>query len=210
FANIRSFGTPFVSNSFSFVGGTPLYARFFLGGDDSIRGYNIRGISPTAPIQTTITTRNLFAETLEGTRVRVRPASQATGGSIDPSVFTPFLVNEQPLNVAQFPAFLGGDTELLLNFEYRIPIIGPLQFVPFVDVGSAFNLRRLENQAESSEFIQGAPLGSIILNPQGLEATEKELRKATTPETPAGSLPSGFTFVTIKGEQKQSQVGLFS
>src|SRR5205085_12213350 len=151
-----------------------------------------------------------FAQDFEGNRLKVRPANQATGRSITQGVLDKFLLTEQPTSVQQFPAFLGGDTELLLNFEYRIPIVGPLQFVPFVDVGSAFNLRKLENQAESSEFIQGAPLGSIILNPQGLEATEKELRKATTPETPAGSLPSGFTFVTIKGEQKQSQVGLFS
>src|SRR5205085_787747 len=121
FANIRSFGTPFVSNSFSFVGGTPLYARFFLGGDDSIRGYNIRGISPTAPIQTAITTRNLFATDLAGNRIRVRPSAQATGNSIDPGVFSKFQLTEQPLGIQQFPAFLGGDTELLLNFEYRIP-----------------------------------------------------------------------------------------
>ncbi|MFL6276335.1 MAG: outer membrane protein assembly factor BamA [Blastocatellia bacterium] len=210
FANIRSFGTPFVSNSFSFVGGTPLYARFFLGGDDSIRGYNIRGISPTAPIQTAITTRNLFAEDLSGNRLRVRPASQATGRSIAPGVISKFQLTEQPLGVQQFPAFLGGDTELLLNFEYRIPIIGPLQFVPFVDVGSAFNLSKLDNQAQRSEFIPNIGLGTVILNPQGLEATSRELRKATTPETPLGGLPPGFQFATIRGEQMQSQVGLFS
>ena len=100
FANIRSFGTPFVSNSFSFVGGTPLYARFFLGGDDSIRGYNIRGISPTAPIQTEITTRNLFAQDFEGNRLKVRPANQATGRSITQGVLDKFLLTEQPTSAS--------------------------------------------------------------------------------------------------------------
>ncbi|HJQ24587.1 MAG TPA: outer membrane protein assembly factor BamA [Blastocatellia bacterium] len=210
FAHIRSFGTPFVSNSFSFVGGTPLYARFFLGGDDSIRGYNIRGISPTAPIQTTITTRNLFATDLEGNNLKVRPANQSTGHSITQNVLNQFLLNEAPTNVQQFPAFLGGDTEALLNFEYRIPIVGPLQFVPFVDIGSAFNLVTLTDQAERSEFIPNVTVGSIILNPRGQQATARELRQATTPETPAGSLPPGFIFATIKGEQMQAQVGQFS
>jgi outer membrane protein insertion porin family len=210
FANISAFGTPFTTNSFSFVGGMPLFARFFLGGDDSIRGYNIRGISPTAPIQTTVTTRNVFAQDITGTRLKVRPSNDASGRSIDPSVLNRFLLSEVPTTTQQFPAFLGGDTQLLLNFEYRIPIIGPLQLVPFVDVGSAFNLRKLQDQAERSDFLPNAPIGSIILNPLGLEATQKEIRKASTPETSPGALPPGFRFVNIVGEQMQSQVGLFS
>src|SRR6185369_11475618 len=154
FATIDAFGTPFESNSFSFVGGMPLFARFFLGGEDSIRGYNIRGIAPTAPIQATVTTRNLFATDLVGNQLRVRKARRATSNSIDPSVLNQFLLNDQPnTNIQQFPAFLGGDTQLLLNFEYRIPIIGPLQFVPFLDIGSAFNLYKLNDQSERSEFL---------------------------------------------------------
>jgi len=38
-------------NSLSFVGGTPLFSRFFLGGEQDIRGYNIRSISPSAPVR---------------------------------------------------------------------------------------------------------------------------------------------------------------
>ena len=29
----------------------------------------------------------------------------------------------------------GGDTQLLANFEYRIPIIGPVTLAPFFDAG---------------------------------------------------------------------------
>jgi outer membrane protein insertion porin family len=211
FSNISSFGTPFQSNSFSFVGGTPLFARFFLGGEDSIRGYNIRGISPTAPVRTTLTTRNVFAVDLEGNRLPVRAASRATSRSIDPSVLAPFNFTDRPsTTIGEFPAFVGGDTQLLFNFEYRIPIIGPLQFVPFFDIGSAFNLRKLEDQFERSEFLPNVPLGSVTLNPLGLQATQREIRKATTPETPPGALPPGFRTVFIGGEQLQSQRGVFS
>ena len=36
----------------------------------------------------------------------------------------------------------GGDTQVLGNFEYRIPIVGQMvQAALFVDVGSSFNLR---------------------------------------------------------------------
>jgi outer membrane protein insertion porin family len=211
FANISSFGTPFESNSFSFIGGMPLFARFFLGGEDSIRGYNIRGIAPTAPIQATLTTRNLFAVDGNGNRLRVRRARQSTSNSIDPSVLDQFLLNDQPnTSVQQFPAFLGGDTQLLLNFEYRIPIIGPLQFVPFFDIGSAFNLYKLSDQAERSEFLPNQVVGFATLNPRGLQATQREIRRATTPETPAGALPPGFKQVLIRGESLQTQKGLFS
>ena len=210
FATINAFGTPFESNSFSFVGGMPLFARFFLGGDDSIRGYNVRGISPTAPIETTTTTRNIFATDLEGNNLKVRRARQSSGNSIDPSVIAQFLVDNQPTNTTTFPAFLGGDTQLLLNFEYRIPIIGPLQFVPFLDVGSAFNLYTLNDQSERSEFIANQTLGTVALNPSGLQATQREIIKATTPETPAGALPPGFRFANIVGEQAVNRVGLFS
>lgn len=210
FATINSFGTPFESNSFSFIGGMPLFARFFLGGEDSIRGYNIRGIAPTAPIQTTTTTRNLFATDLSGNRLRVRRAREATANSIDPRVLNSFLFQDQPTTSQQFPAFLGGDSELLFNFEYRIPIIGPLQFVPFFDIGSAFNLHSLSDQAEKSEFLTNQTIGFVTLNPRGLKATQREIRRATTPETPAGSLPPGFRTVTIRGEQLVNQQGLFS
>jgi outer membrane protein insertion porin family len=142
--------------------------------------------------------------------LKIRPANQSTGHSITQNVLNNFLLNSAPTSVQQFPAFLGGDTQALLNFEYRIPIIGPLQFVPFFDIGSAFNLVTLANQAETSEFIPNVGLGSVILNPRGQEAKAREIRKATTPETPAGALPPGFRFAVIRGEQMQSQVGLFS
>jgi outer membrane protein insertion porin family len=206
FGHISSFGTPFVSNSLSFVGGTPLFSRFFLGGEQDIRGYNIRGISPTAPIQTTFTTRNVHAtDILTGQTLRVRKPSQSNGSSIAPGVLDQYIVeNQVDSSVPNFPAFIGGDSELVFNLEYRIPIIGPLQFAPFFDIGSAFNLRGLSDQFERSEFVPNQILGQQILNPRGETATGKEIKKATPPES-QGGLPPGFRQVFIFGDKQVSR-----
>lgn len=209
FGYIGAFGTPFESNSFSFVGGTPLYSRFFLGGEESIRGYNIRSISPSAPIQATFTTREVFATDLSGNRLRVRPADRATANSIAPSVLEQFTVVDRVSQFqSNFPIYTGGDTQMLFNVEYRIPIIGPVSFAPFFDIGSVFNLRKLEDQLIVSEFVPanlsntfngGIP---VTLNPRGLIATDREIRRATPPE--GGGLPPGFKFAFIGGEQQDT------
>src|SRR5215510_7669140 len=52
--HIRSFGTPFnpcvgLSCPLTVIGGIPIYERYYLGGENDIRGYNIRSISPIVP-----------------------------------------------------------------------------------------------------------------------------------------------------------------
>jgi outer membrane protein insertion porin family len=204
FGHISAFGKRFESNSFSYVGGTPIFNRFFLGGEESIRGYNIRSISPTAPIRSTFSTQNVYATDLSGNRLKVRPAGRATTNSVAPSVLEGFTVTNQASPAQTIvPAFTGGDTQLLVNLEYRIPIIGPLTFAPFIDIGSVFNLRKLDDQFITSEFVptslnSGIP---IILNTRGLQATQRELTKAGLPESPGG-LPPGFKYVNLLGDQQ--------
>jgi outer membrane protein insertion porin family len=205
FGYIGAFGSSFDSNSLAFVGGTPLFARFFMGGEQDIRGYNIRGISPSAPVVSTFSTRNVVAQTISGKTLKVRPAAKATGNSVDPSVLERFsFTDEVNPQFPVFPTFVGGDTEALINVEYRIPIVGPVAFVPFFDIGSSFNLRTLSDQFERSEFIPNQPLGSVILNPRGLVATRREIKRATPPES-AGGLPPGFKTVTIVGDVQNTR-----
>ena len=45
------------SQSLAFVDGVPIFERFFLGDEFSIRGYNVRSISPIAPLDTFITSQ---------------------------------------------------------------------------------------------------------------------------------------------------------
>ena len=48
--------------------------------------------------------------------------------------------------------FIGGDTQLFGNFEYRIPIFGPVSLAAFADVGTVFNLRKTGTQTINSEL----------------------------------------------------------
>jgi len=147
---------------------------------------------------------------LTGETLRVRRPENSNGASIAPSVLSQFIVtNQVDPTVPIFPAFIGGDSQLVFNLEYRIPIIGPIQFAPFFDIGSAFILQGLSDQSERSEFIPNQILSSVILNPQGEIAKPKEIRKATPPES-QGGLPPGFRQVFIFGDKQVSRDVLLS
>ena len=45
------------ANSLAFVDGVPIFERYFLGDEFTIRGYNVRSISPIAPLDTFITSQ---------------------------------------------------------------------------------------------------------------------------------------------------------
>jgi outer membrane protein insertion porin family len=202
FGHISPFGNQFKSNSLSFIGGTPTASRFYLGGEESIRGYNIRSIATLVPVEQTTITKDIRATDASGKRLKVRPPNIGTSKTVAPSALSKFDEEESD------EAFLaiGGDTQLLFNFEYRIPLLGPLQFVPFADVGSVFNLRRLDNQFISSEF-RPVTLNSglpVTLNPRGELATAREIAQARTPETPAGVLPPGFRSVFIEADRQNN------
>ncbi|MCI0485254.1 MAG: outer membrane protein assembly factor BamA [Blastocatellia bacterium] len=216
FGHIGAFGERFQSNSLSFIGGTPLFSRFFLGGEETIRGYNIRGISPTAPITASFSTQNVVATTLSGTPLKVRNPDRGNSRTVAPSVIEQYTTTDQrnPL-IPEFPQFIGGDTQLLFNAEYRIPIFGPVAFAPFFDIGGVFNLRDPGDQFITSEVIPNQLLsidrdgnftgGVVTLNTRGEIATQREIRRATTPETPPGGLPPGFRNVFIRGDQRVVQ-----
>jgi outer membrane protein insertion porin family len=143
------------ANSLSFVGGVPIYERYFLGSEYDVRGYTSRSIGPIAPFDTFVTTRNITLATNAG-----GPAVAATGIQ-DPTLAQQIaglglLTGADGANPALFSRnfrFIGGDTQLLGNFEYRIPIFGPVTMAAFADVGSIFNLRKTGTQTISSEFL---------------------------------------------------------
>jgi len=144
------------ANSLSFVGGVPIYERYFLGSEYDIRGYNVRSIGPIAPFDRYVTTRNTSV------------ASNASGAAVTLPELSgnPTLAAElaslglltgsggaNPALLQNSYQFIGGDTQLLGNFEYRIPIFGPASLALFADVGSVFNLRKTGTQAINSEFL---------------------------------------------------------
>ncbi len=142
------------ANSIAFVGGVPAYERYYLGSENDIRGYNSRSIGPVAPFDTYITSRNVvLSTTASGT------ANMDTGlppRDVEELITLGQLTGVGGANPALFSRnfrFIGGDTQLLANVEYRMPIFGPATLAIFGDVGSVFNLRKSGAQTINSEFL---------------------------------------------------------
>jgi outer membrane protein insertion porin family len=148
---IGSFGTTDKirnANSLSFVGGVPIYERYFLGSEYDIRGYTSRSIGPIAPFDTYVTTRNLTVAT------NASGTPNPSGLSLQDLTLGE-LTGADGANPAFFNRnfrFIGGDTQLLGNFEYRVQLFGPASIAAFADVGSIFNLRKTGTQTINSEF----------------------------------------------------------
>ena len=146
------------ATSLSFIQGVPVYERFFLGDEFTIRGYNVRSISPIVPIELFVSSQNVVvASNVTGDPARIEGLQQfanlgafsGTGGA-----------NSRFLSRG-FQA-IGADTQLLGNFEYRIPLFGPASVAAFADIGSAFNLRTGADQVFSSTFQPDQPfLGTL-------------------------------------------------
>ena len=212
------------TRSLSFVGGTPIFERFFLGGDNDIRGYNIRSLGPivrgdaflstkgpiapkvldsngnyvdyTGPIASGITSQFVFDAPI-GNCAGVTGSGQKEGCNValvrDPSTGLPVI--SAPL--------LGGDTQVVYNIEYRVPIVSVLSVAAFADVGTAFNARKYNDQVTSSNFVGNQNLGSVILDPQGNRVTD------LTPFTDANgnvTLPDGYNTVAMFGSLQNFQI----
>jgi outer membrane protein insertion porin family len=170
------------ANSLSFVNGVPLYERYFLGDETTIRGYDLRSIGPIAPVSSFVTSRNVILATnqigaptpVPGTLTAAQCATLNVPFGGCPALNGLF-TGATGANVAQtgntfYP--IGADTQLLGNFEYRIPIFGPVSLAAFADIGTAFNLRKGATQALNSNFLQDDPflrpnsLSSLFLGTQ--------------------------------------------
>ena len=100
----------------------PPFDRFYMGGDTDIRGFDIRAISPVAFFPTAVT---IPLQNPDGSSVPLNPANPRQG------TYSITIPVEQII-------FPGGDTNVVTNLEYRVPIIGPVTIAPFVDTGWDF------------------------------------------------------------------------
>ena len=147
------------ANSLAFVDGVPIYERYFLGDEFSIRGYPPRGISPFTPLDFFVTSRNVTLAT--------NPTGTPVSAGLPPELaLVGLFTGPTGNNVAQLSRLYtrtGGDTQLLGNFEYRIPIFGStVSSALFVDIGSSFNIRTKGDQSYSSNFLQDEPFLQTI------------------------------------------------
>ena len=100
----------------------PPFSRYYTGGENDIRGFDIWGISPIVFLPTMATVPVLNSD---GTQ---RMQKQIVNGLPTFSAVSMTIPSYQL-------AFPGGDTNVVTNFEYRIPIVGPVTLAIFGDAG---------------------------------------------------------------------------
>ena len=116
----------------------PPFQRFYMGGENDIRGFDIRSVSPVAflPSSNVITLTNP-----DGTPVLKDPSNPRLGNWTIPI----------PVDQIVFP---GGDLSVWGNLEYRYTIAGPVALAPFVDMGIDPILRRSQLQIATVQYDQ--------------------------------------------------------
>ncbi|HEV8491283.1 MAG TPA: BamA/TamA family outer membrane protein, partial [Candidatus Angelobacter sp.] len=121
------------------------FNRFFMGGENDIRGFDIWSITPIAfvPIEGTVNLLNADGS-----------ARTQRGIPVSKSVPSYQLVTP------------GGDTSLVANFEYRIPIFGPVTLAAFFDAG----MNRLVNGNQ------------LKINPERITQLNGEFPEASFPD----------------------------
>lgn len=143
------------ANSLSFIGGVPIYERYYLGSENDIRGYNTRSIGPVAGYDSYLTTRNVVvANNISGAPNSVPNLDSRTRAELAQLGTLTGFDGANPSLLSNNFRFIGGDTQILGNFEYRIPIFGPVTLAAFADIGSVFNLRKTGTQYINSNFLR--------------------------------------------------------
>ena len=151
----------------SFISGyngvvAPPFERAYLGGDNDIRGFDIRTISPIAFLPSTqvVSLRNQDNSFVP--KDPHIPVGADSNGRCAPvancwNIPVPFEQLVTP----------GGDLSLTGNLEYRITIAGPVVIAPFVDVGVNPIVRKSQLKINSGQFndLRNALFGCPNLDP---------------------------------------------
>jgi outer membrane protein insertion porin family len=100
----------------------PPYSRFYMGGENDVRGFDIWSIGPWG-----------YIPTEQSVQVYNSDGSARVQQIVQKGQVTSIPVRQTvPGYTTIFP---GGDTQGVFNFEYRIPIFGPVTLTPFFDAG---------------------------------------------------------------------------
>jgi outer membrane protein insertion porin family len=103
----------------------PPFSRFYMGGETDLRGFDIRSVSPITFIPTQ----------------SVQQVTYSDPTSLGPSGFPIPRTLNIPVLVFS-PTIPGGDFQGFGNFEYRIPLVGPVTASLFTDVGTVGILKK--------------------------------------------------------------------
>jgi outer membrane protein insertion porin family len=166
----------------------PPFQRFYVGGDTDLRGFDIRAVSPVSFLA------NLVSFPLmnpDGSTVPVDPNNPRRGNVTIPV----------PVYTLIYP---GGDTSIITNAEYRIPIAGPVTLAGFVDTGWDFALRQSQLRLSSTNIndLNNAQFGCQFIDP--VTHTCGGTRQFTF--APDISLLSGTNYITRMSTGLELQV----
>jgi outer membrane protein insertion porin family len=131
----------------------PPNERFYLGGDTDLRGFDIRAATPVAFLADKL---DMSLTAPDGTLVPLDPNNPRRGAYTIPV----------PIWRLVYP---GGDTSIVTNVEYRIPIAGPVTLAAFMDAGWNMAVRQSQlrlsdvqlNVLNNTQF--GCPYADITL-----------------------------------------------
>ncbi len=113
----------------------PPFSRFYLGGEQDLRGFDIRTVSPIVFVPTLTSTAIPYSNprVLDG-----------NGNPTSGSITIPTLSYQT--------SFPGGDTEIVANLEYRIPLFPHVALSIFGDAGATGAVQRDQLQLNSLDF----------------------------------------------------------
>ena len=134
----NAFGINFQGSFLTGYGGlvSPPQDRYYLGGENDLRGFDTRTVTPYAYFTGTI---NYPLRDAAGQYIPKDPNNSLRGPWTVPI----------PIRSLVIP---GGDTSLVANFEYRITIAGPVAIAPFVDIGMNPVLRKSQLRIGEGQF----------------------------------------------------------
>jgi len=129
--------------------------RFYSGGEMELRGFDVRTGTPYGYVPTRV---NIQLTQPDGTCVPAAPANKANTACV-----------QVPLPIYGI-ASVGGDSNLIVNAEYRIPVVGPFDLKIFDDFGvdSAVNRGQLKQSPEGFDSLTAPLYGCPNLVQEGL------------------------------------------
>ncbi|MGA7287968.1 MAG: outer membrane protein assembly factor BamA, partial [Terriglobales bacterium] len=123
----------------------PPFERAYLGGENDLRGFDIRTVSPIAYLPSV---QNVALRNPDGSYVPANPRfpvqTSSTGACVSNCYNIPI-----PYQQLVTP---GGDFSIHGNLEYRITIAGPVAIAPFVDIGTDPVLRTSQLQINPVQY----------------------------------------------------------
>jgi len=157
----NALGYNFQASFISGYGGivAPPFERAYLGGENDLRGFDIRMVSPIAylPSAQSVALRNPDSSFVPA-NPRFPVLTTAAGACVSNCWNIPV-----PYSQLVTP---GGDLSLVGNLEYRITIVGPVAIAPFVDMGVDPILRASQLQINPVQFsnLQNTLFGCPVLS----------------------------------------------